>query len=347
LKTRVTELFGIKHPVILSPMALVARAELVSAVSRAGGLGLFGAPGLTIAQMRQQICEIKEKNAGKPFGVNIMVNMPKVKDLIKILLEEKVPIWVSAFRNPFKFFDIKKPDNVLYVPAVGNAHQAISVEKSGADAVIVQSWESGGHPGLIASSVLIPEVSESVKIPVIAAGGFADGRGLAAALALGAEGIAMGTRFALTSESPLPKSLKEMYLESRDIDAVLNSAWDGMPARAITKMKRYFGWWTHPWDTLPNLISNKKDFNASWKELFENARFIREMGGSPIQFATGLSMFRKAAATGDLKGKSYAPCGQVVGLINDIPTCAEVIERTVAGAEEIIKRLNNDKLGTQ
>jgi NAD(P)H-dependent flavin oxidoreductase YrpB (nitropropane dioxygenase family) len=341
MQTRITKLFGIQHPIILSPMALVARADLVSAVCRAGGLGLFGPPGLTVAQMRQQIREIKERNAGKPFGVNIMVNMPKVKELIQILLEEAVPVWVSSFRNPFKFLNIKKPDNVLYIPAVGNVHQAVSVEKHGADAVIVQSWESGGHPGLIASSVLIPEVSQAVKIPVIAAGGFADGRGLAAALALGAEGIAMGTRFAVTQESPLPQSLKEMYLKAGDIDAILNAAWDGIPARAITKMKRYYGWWSHPWDAIPNLINNKNDFNAGWKEIFENTRFIREMGGSPVQFATGLSMFRKAALTGELKGKSYSPCGQVVGLINDIPPCSEVIERTVAGAEAIIKNLNN------
>ncbi|MDD5702525.1 MAG: nitronate monooxygenase [Dehalococcoidales bacterium] len=346
MRTRATELFGIRHPIILSPMALVARAELVSAVSRAGGLGLFAAPGLTPVQWRQQICEIKEKNAGRPFGVNIMPNMPKVKDLINILLEEAVPIWVSSFRNPFKFFNIRKPDNVLYVPAVGNAHQALSVEKNGADAVIVQSWESGGHPGRIASSVLIPEVAEAVKIPVIAAGGFADGRGLAAALALGAQGIAMGTRFAITKESPLPQSLKEMYLKAGDADAILNSAWDGIPARAITKMGSYYGWWTHPWDAIPNLIINKKDFNASWKEIFENARFVREIGGSPVQFATGLSMFRKAAMTGKLKGKSYAPCGQVVGLINDIPSCTEIIERTTSGAEEIIKHLHKDNLST-
>lgn len=345
MKTRITEIFGIQHPIVLSPMASVARAPLVIAVSKAGGLGLFAPPGLTPEQVRQQIREIKEKTGGKPFGVNIMPIMPKVKDLIKVMLEEGVPIWVSAFRNPFKFFNMKKPDNVFYIPAVGNARQAMSVERDGADAVIVQSWESGGHPGIVASSVLIPEVSQAIKIPVIAAGGFADGRGLAAALALGAQGIAMGTRFAITQESPLPQSLKDIYVKARDTDAVLNAVWDGMPTRAITRMKHYYGWWSHPWDAIPNLMTNKKEFNASWKELLENRGYIKEMGGSAVQFATGLSMFRKAVLTGELKGKAYALAGQVVGMINDIPTCAEVIERTVSGAEQIIRRLYTENLG--
>jgi NAD(P)H-dependent flavin oxidoreductase YrpB (nitropropane dioxygenase family) len=345
MKTRVTEVLGIRHPIVLSPMASVARAPLVIAVCRAGGLGLFGPPGLTPDQIRQQIREIKAEVGGRPFGVNIMPIMPKVKDLIQIMLEEAVPVWVSSFRNPFKFFKMKKPDNVLYVPMVGNAHQAMSVERDGADALMVQGWEAGGHPGIVASSVLIPEVAQTVKIPVIAAGGFADGRGLAAALALGAEGIAMGTRFAVTQESPLPQRLKDIFVKSRDIDAVLNAAWDGMPTRAITRMKRYFGWWSHPWDAIPNLVTNKREFNASWKDLIENAGYIKGMGGSAVQFATGLSMFRKALLAGDLKGKAYAPAGQVVGMINDIPTCAEVIERTVTEAEEIIKRLYTNDLG--
>jgi NAD(P)H-dependent flavin oxidoreductase YrpB (nitropropane dioxygenase family) len=345
MKTRITELFGIQHPIILSPMASVARAPLVIATCNAGGLGLFAPPGFTPDQVRQQIREIKAKTGGKPFGVNIMPIMPKVRDLIQVMLEEGVPVWTSAFRNPFKFFNMKKPDNVIFVPAVGSVGQALSVERDGADAVIVQSWESGGHPSPIASSVLIPEVSGAVKIPVIAAGGFADGRGLAAALALGAEAIAMGTRFAITQESPLPESLKLKYLEAKDTSAVLNAAWDGMPTRAITRMRHYYGWWTHPWDAIPNLLANKRDFNASWKEILENAKYIRQMGSSPVQFATGLSMFRRAVETGDINGKAYSLAGQVVGLIKDIPTCREVIERTVAGAEQVIRSLYTDKVG--
>jgi NAD(P)H-dependent flavin oxidoreductase YrpB (nitropropane dioxygenase family) len=344
MKTRITELFGIQHPVILSPMAFVARAPLVIATCKAGGLGLFGPPGLTVEEMRQQIREIKAQVGGRPFGVNIMPVMPKVRELIQVLIEEEVPVWTSGLRNPLTFFNIKKPANVLFIPAVGNVRQALSVEKSGADAVIVQSWESGGHASLIASSVLIPEAARAVKIPVVAAGGFCDGHGLAAALALGAEGIAMGTRFAITQESPIPDALKQKYIEAKDIDAVLSAVWDGMPQRAISKMRHYRGWWTHPWDAIPNLIASKKAFNASWKELIENAQILMQMKCSPAQFATGMALFRRALDTGDIK-KAFSPAGQVVGLINDIPTCRELIERTVAEAEQVIKGLYTGKVG--
>lgn len=338
MKTRITGLFGIKHPIVLSPMAYVAQSQLVIATCKAGGLGLFGPPGLTIEETRRQIREIKEQVEGRPFGVNIMPIMPRVRDLIQILIEEEVPVWASSFRNPFRYFNIEKPKNITFMPAVGSVHQALSVEKYGADAVIVQSWESGGHASLIASSVLIPEVARAVKIPVVAAGGFSDGRGLVAALALGAEGIAMGTRFAVTQESPLPEGVKQRYLEAQDADAVISPAWDGMPQRAISKMKRYRGWWTHPWDAVPNLLATKKAFNASWKEISENARILMQMGCSPFQFATGMSLFRRTLASGDIK-KSFSPAGQVVGMIKDIPTCRELIERTVAEAEEVIRNL--------
>ncbi len=344
MKTRITELFGIKHPIILSPMAFVARAPLVIATCNAGGLGLFGPPGLTIEEMRQQIREIKAQVGGKPFGVNIMPVMPKARELVQVLIEEEVPVWTSGLRNPLTFFKIKKPANVLFIPAVGNVRQAISVERSGADAIIVQSWESGGHASLIASSVLVPEAARAVKIPVVAAGGFSDGHGLAAALALGAEGIAMGTRFAVTQESPMPEVLKNSFIEAQDIDAVLSAVWDGMPQRAISKMRHYRGWWTHPWDAIPNLLASKKAFNASWKEILENTRILMQMHCSPAQFATGMMLFRKALATGDIK-KAFSPAGQVVGLLKDIPTCRDLIERTVAEAEQVIKDLYTEKTG--
>ncbi len=343
MKTRITELFGIKHPIIQSPMAFVAHAPLVIATCNAGGLGLFGPPGLTLDEMRRQIREIKAAVGGKPFGVNILPIMPKVRELIDILIEEDVPVWTSGLRNPLTTFKIKKPGNVIFIPAVGNVHQAISVEKSGADAVIVQSWESGGHASLIASSVLIPEAARAVKIPVVAAGGFADGHGLAAALALGAEGIAMGTRFAVTKESPIPEGLKKAYMESRDTDAVLSAVWDGMPQRAISQMKHYRGWWSHPWDAIPTLLNSKKSFDASWKEILENTRILMQMKVSPAQFATGMALFQRALAQGSIK-HAFAPAGQVTGLIRDIPDCKTLIERTVAEAEQVIRDMNAHNL---
>jgi NAD(P)H-dependent flavin oxidoreductase YrpB (nitropropane dioxygenase family) len=339
MKTRITELFKIKYPIVQSPMASVGYKSLVIATCNAGGLGLFAPPGLTPEQVRQQIRDIKQNINGKPFGVNIMPVMPKVRDLIQVLIEEEVPIWTSSFRNPFTFFNIKRPSNTLYFAAVGNARQALSVEKQGADAVMVQSLESGGHSGQTASSVLIPEVARAVKIPVVAAGGFCDGKGLVAALALGAEGIAMGTRFAVTQESPLPEELKKKYLEARVTDAILTPIWDGMPLRAISKRRSYHGWWTHPWDILPSVLALKKEYHASWGEMMQNTKYLRQMHASAPQFAIGMAMFRQTLVTGDIK-KTYTPAGQVVGLIEDIPTCKELVDRTMAEAENIIRHLN-------
>jgi NAD(P)H-dependent flavin oxidoreductase YrpB (nitropropane dioxygenase family) len=338
MKTRITQLFGIKHPIVQSPMAFVAHAPLVIATCNAGGLGLFGPPGLTLEEMRRQIREIKAAVGGKPFGVNILPIMPKVRELIDILIEEDVPVWTSGIRNPLTMLKIKKPKNVIFIPAVGNVHQAVSVEKSGADAVIVQSWESGGHASLVASSVLVPEAARAVKIPVVAAGGFADGHGLAAALALGAEGIAMGTRFAVTKESPIHEGLKKAYMQAVDTDAVLSAVWDGMPQRAISKM-HYHGWWTHPWDAIPTLINSRKAFKATYKEIWENTRILMQMKVSPAQFATGMVLFQRALKEGSIE-HAFAPAGQVTGLIRDIPDCKTLIERTVAEAEQVIRDMN-------
>ena len=338
MKTRLTELFGIEHPVVLSPMAFVSRASLVIAVCNAGGLGLFGTPGLTPDEVRREVREIKANVGGRPFGVNIMPAIPKIREIIRILIEEEVPVWTSSLRNPLTTLNIKKPEKVLFIPAVGNTRQAVRVEQTGADAVIVQSWESGGHASLIASSVLIPEVARAVKIPVVAAGGFADGHGLAAALALGAEGIAMGTRFAVTQESPMPESLKKCYIEARDTDAVLSSRWDGMPARMISKVVNYRGWQTHPWDIIPNVLISKKVLKCDWKEMIENAGMLSQMNCSALQFATGQALFQKSLTTGHID-RSFAPAGQVTGLINDIPTCSELIGRTVSEAEQVIRDL--------
>lgn len=346
MKTRITELFNIKYPIVQSPMASIGHKSLVIATCNAGGLGLFAPPGFTLEQVREQIREIRKNVNGKLFGVNIMPVMPKVRDLIQLLIEEEVPVWSSSFRNPFTFFNVKRPRNVIYLAAVGDARQAISVEKQGADAVMVQSLESGGHSGKIASTVLIPEVVRAVKIPVVAAGGFCDGKGLVAALALGAEGIAMGTRFAVTQESPLPEELKKKYLEARDTDAILTPVWDGMPLRAISERRGYRGWWTHPWDILPSVLALKKEFHAGWGEMLQNIKYLRQMHASAPQFAVGMAMFRQTLATRDIK-RTYAPAGQVIGLIEDIPTCQELLDRTVDGAEKIILNMYAWKMETQ
>lgn len=325
-------------------MAHVAKCPLVCAVCNAGGLGILAASG-SPEELRQEIQETKKSTGGKLFGANVVPIGPGLKRKLQVMLQEQVPVWGSGLGNPFRLAGIKKPDSVIYIPTVGNARQAISVEKAGADAVIVQGWEAGGHGSQIASMVLIPEVVEAVKIPVIAAGGFCDGKGLVAALALGAEGIGMGTRFAVSQESPLPQPLKLKYLEAMDGDAIKSTVWDGLPLRVIRgeKMKGYRGWWTHFWDLLPSFLAEKREYNASLGDLLEIAKFLRQTHASPFQFLIGMEKSRRTMKSGDIK-KGYSPSGQVVGRISDIPTCRELIERTAIEAEQIIRDLNG-KLG--
>jgi len=340
MKTRITELLNIQAPIIQSAMGWVSKVPLVAATCNDGGLGILSPVGLTADELRQQICEVKRLVCGKPFGVNLVSIVPGFKDFMRVVLEEQVPVISSGIRNPFTYTKIKKPENVIYLPTVGSVRQAVSVENSGADAVVVQGWEAGGHGSRVASTVFVPEVARAVKIPVIAAGGFCDGKGLAAALALGAEGIAMGTRFAITQESPLPEQLKLKYLEARDIDAILKE-WDGLPMRAIIdrRMQHYHGWWTHFWDLLPDLLTSRRVYKVSWRDLIKIAGDVRKLHASLPQFVVGMEMNRKGITTGNIR-KGYAPAGQVVGRIEDIPTCRELIERTVAEAEQIIRNLH-------
>lgn len=342
MKTRLTELLGIKHPIIQSGMGLVANADLVSAVCNAGGLGILATWQLPPEGLRQEIRKVREATGGKIFGVNLTPLRPGFMRYVKIIMEEKVPVWSSGLGDPFRLAGMKKPENTIYIATVGTGRQAASVERIGADAVVVQGWEGGGHAGRIASTVLIPEAVEAVKIPVVAAGGFCDGKGLAAALALGAEGVAMGTRFAVTQESPIPPEIKKKYVEARSLDAVESAAWDGLMIRAIPGKKRrnYRGWWTHPWDVIPSFLSAKKAYQASFGEMIQTARIVRRMGAPLLQYLVGMETYRKGLLGYHIESAVYAS-GQVTGRIKDIPTCAEVIQETIAEAEQILKALYN------
>jgi NAD(P)H-dependent flavin oxidoreductase YrpB (nitropropane dioxygenase family) len=335
MKTKITELLRIKYPIIQSPMGWIATPTLVCATCNAGGLGFLATSGLTPEELRQQIREIKRNINGKLFGVNIIPTRPGFKHHINVILEEEVTVWSSGLRDPFTFLNMKKPGNIIYIPTVGSVRQAIRVEQEGADAVIVQGCEGGGHASRIASMVLIPEVVRAVRIPVIAAGGFCDGQGLAAALALGAEGIAMGTRFATTKDCSLPLQIKMKYLEARDVDADVSTIWDGLPMRVIRgkKMKRYRGWWLRFWHILPAVLATKKYYQVSWKDLTETAKIVRQMGAPLPQFLIGMEMYQRVVRTGNME-RAYSPAGQVVGRIEDLPTCHELLERIVTEAEK-------------
>jgi len=340
MKTRITEMLGIPHPIVQTGMGWVSDSNLVCASCNAGGLGILSPAGLTHEELRQEIREIKSRVNGKPFGVNLSPAVPGLRQFLEVIIEEQVPVLNSGLRNPFRLANMEKPEDLLYIPTVGNARQAVSSEKQGAAAVIVQGWEGGGHTSFIATTVVIPEVVKAVKIPVISAGGFSDGKGLVAALALGAEAIAMGTRFALAQESPLPSSIKEKCLKARSEDAEVSRIWDGFPQRVIRgeKMKRYRGWWTAPWRLPFDFLSTKRAYQTDLNSMMDTVKFLRSLGASIPQFMTGMEMYRRSTKLGDFS-RAYFPAGQTVGLIEDLPTCSEIIERTVAEAEDIIRKL--------
>ncbi|MDY6853797.1 MAG: nitronate monooxygenase [Thermodesulfobacteriota bacterium] len=305
MKTRITELLGIKYPIIQGAMAWVSLPPLVAAVSNAGGLGILGASFMRPDELRENIQEIKRLTRN-PFAVNFMPENPELEKLLDVIIEEDVPVASYGKGDPRRIIERTLPHDIINLPTMGAIKHAIKAQQDGAHAVIVQGTEGGGHTGFISSSILVPMTAQSVTIPVVAAGGFGNGRGLLAALALGAEGISMGSRFIATKECPIPHLVKEWILNASEKDTVVTDNLTGIRCRVL---KNEFS---------QRLIEMKEQKVSPW-EMMKHAR----------------GRFKKAFLEGDLKEGSIA-CGQVAGLIDDIPSCKELIERIVKDAEEMI-----------
>jgi enoyl-[acyl-carrier protein] reductase II len=303
MNTRITELLGITHPIIQGAMSWVSFPPLVAAVSNAGGLGILGAAFMSPEQLRDNIKAIKD-HTDQPFGVNFMPNNPQIDELLEVIIEAEVPVASYGQGNPEKIIERVKPCGIIALPTMGSVKHAVRAEKDGADAIIVQGTEGGGHTGYIATSVLVPLVTAAVSIPVIAAGGIATGKGLLAALALGAEGISMGSRFIVTQEAPVPLQVKEYIIGKNEGNTMVTDNFTGVRCRVL---KNKFA------ETLTQM---GKDGADRWQIM----KF-------------GVGKIRKAYVDGDLEWGSVV-CGQVCGLIREIPTCRELIESIVAEAEE-------------
>jgi enoyl-[acyl-carrier protein] reductase II len=310
MKTRITELLGIRHPVIQGAMSWVSFPPLVAAVSNAGGLGILGAAFMSPDQLRENIRQIKDLT-DKPFGVNFMPDNPIVDQLLDVILEEKVPVASYGRGNPKKVIDRVKPFGIIAFPTMGSLRHAIRAEQDGADALIVQGTEGGGHTGHISTMVLVPLVTSRVKIPVIAAGGIGNAKGLAAALALGAEGVSMGSRFIVTREAPVPLHVKQYLVDRTEEDTVVTDNLTGVRCRVI-----------------------KNDFAKRLLEMAKSKVDPWEM----MQY--GVGRIRKAYVEGDLEWGSLA-FSQVCGFIQEIPSCLELIESLVVGAEEIMRSMGS------
>jgi enoyl-[acyl-carrier protein] reductase II len=308
MKSRITELLRIKYPIIQGAMSWVSFPPLVAAVSNAGGLGILGAAFMSPEELRENIRQIKDQT-DKPFGVNFMPENPQLEKLLDVLIEEGVPVASYGKGNPQRIIERTKPFNIINLPTMGALRHAIRAEQDGADAVIVQGTEGGGHTGFVATLVLIPLVTRKVKIPVIAAGGIGDGRGMVAALALGAEGISMGSRFIATKEAPVPLRVKQYLIQSTEEDTVVTDNLTGVRCRVL---RNKFA------ESLLEMAKRKAD---PWEMM-----------------QSGVGKIRKAFVEGDIEWGSLA-CGQVCGLIQEIPTCEELIESIIKEAEETMKSI--------
>lgn len=333
MKTRLTELFGIQYPILLSGMSWVSVPELVAAVSNAGGLGILATGVYNPDQTRKAIARIRELT-DRPFGANATLYFPGGKDNARALLEEQVPVinysmgkgdWIVASAHQY---------GGKVIGTVTNEKHARAAEAYGTDAVLVTGHEAAGHGGDVTSLVLVPRIVDAVGIPVIAAGGFGDGRGLAAALALGAEGIAMGTRFMATRESPVHEDCKR-YAVDKDIDATVHTArFDGQPCRIMVApgAKRAIRRGLDLKRAFFNSREIARMLGMRWLKLFVGVlaagwRTIKQLA----YLANAFKAFRIATQKGDVQ-RGVLPLGQVTGLVHDAPAVAEVVERIVAQA---------------
>lgn len=308
MKTRITELLGIKHPIIQGAMSWVSFPPLVAAVSNAGGLGILGAAFMSLDELRENIRRIKD-HTDKPFGVNFMANNPQIDELLDVIIEEKVRVASYGKGNPRKVIERTRPHGIVNLPTMGALRHAVRAEQDGADAVIVQGTEGGGHTGFVASSILVPLVASKLNIPIVAAGGIGNGRGLVAALALGADGVSMGSRFIVTQEAPVPLHVKQYLVERTEEDTAVTDNFTGVRCRVIRN--RF----------VENLVEMTKNNADPWEIM-----------------KSGVGKIRKAYVEGDIEGGSLA-FGQVCGLIREIPTCQDLIDNIIREAEEVMQAI--------
>ena len=305
---KICKLLNIKYPIIQGGMAWVADSSLASAVSNAGGLGLIAGGNAPKEIIKEQIRNCRELT-DKPFCVNVMLLSPFADEIIDLIIEEKIPVITTGAGNPAKYIDRLKEAGVKVIPVVPSIALAQRMEKLGADAIIVEGTEAGGHVGELTTMVLTPQVVDSVNIPVIAAGGIADGRGIVAAFALGAKGVQIGTRFICSDECNVHENYKNMVLKSKDRDAIVTGRSTGHPVR-----------------TLKNKLA---------KEILN----MEKEGQSPEEIdKRGIGSLRIATVEGDIHNGSFM-AGQIASIIKDIKPCKEILDDMVSQARNIMPNI--------
>ncbi len=310
MKTSLCNLLNIKYPIIQGGMAWVATAELAAAVSNAGGLGIIAAGNAPADYVSEQVKKAK-KLTDKPFGVNVMLLSPFASEVMKMLCEEKVAVVTTGAGNPGKYITSLKEAGIRVIPVIPSVAIAKKMERDGADAVIAEGTESGGHIGELTTMALVPQIVDAVSIPVIAAGGIADSRGVVAALALGAQGVQLGTRFLCSTECTAHENYKNAVVEAKDRDAVVTGRSTGHPVRGI-----------------------KNKLTRGFDKLEKEGASVEEIE----KFGAGA--LKNAVVDGDVEMGALM-AGQSAGLVCDIKPCEEIINNLVGGLGEVIKRIDN------
>lgn len=305
METKITKLLGIKYPIIQGGMAWVADYNLAAAVSNAGGLGLIGAGGMDEEMVREQIRKAKALT-DKPFGVNIMLMNPRAEQIAKVLVEEGVKVVTTGAGSPEKFMPMWKEAGMIVIPVIASVAYAKRMERCGADAIVVEGTEAGGHIGEATTMSLVPQVVDSVEIPVIAAGGIADGRGFAAAMMLGAEGVQMGTVFLAADETNIHQNYKDFVIKAKDIDSKVTGRSTGHPVR-----------------TLRNQMTQKYLKLEAEGATFDELEQLT-LGG-----------LKRAVVDGDMVMGS-AMAGQIAGLVKEQRSCKQILEDVMSHAEKLL-----------
>ena len=344
LKTPLTELTGVRHPVVQTGMGWVAGPSLVSGTANAGGLGILASATMTIQELEQAIVEVKGRT-DRPFGVNLRADATDAPARCDLLIRHGVKVASFALAPKPELIAKLKEHDIVVIPSIGAPKHAKKVASWGADAVMIQGGEGGGHTGNVPTTLLLPSVLDAVDIPVVAAGGFFDGRGLAAALSYGAAGVGMGTRFLLTQDSRVPEAVKQRYLEADLNGTVVTAKVDGMPHRMLrtplvesveeTSAVRRLG------PTMRRTLEFRRQAQMSWIDLLRDGREMRKSQGrslAQMALAANTPMMLKAGLVEGDPTVGVLASGQVVGVIDDLPTCEQLIDRVVTRAAEELRR---------
>ena len=348
LHTPLCDLLGVRHPIVQTGMGWVAGPRLVAATANAGALGIIASATMDLAQLRDSIAEVKSRTSN-PFGVNLRADSADVNDRVAMMIDEGVKVASFAQAPKPELISRLKSAGVVVIPSIGAKRHAEKVLDWGVDAVLVQGGEGGGHTGAVPTTVLLPQVVDAVagRVPVIAAGGFFDGRGLVAALAYGASGIAMGTRFLLTSDSSVPQVVKDYYLTKGVLDTVVSTQVDGVPHRVLrTELVDQLEGGGARLLALPraalNALRFKRLTGTPLRDMVKEGLAMRkslDLTWSQMVMAANTPMLLKASLVDGRTESGVMASGQVVGVIDDLPTCSELIDRIIDEAGRVLDSL--------